>query len=95
MKKITIGARGSKLSLAYATKVKKLILEKNPHLEESKISIKTIKTSDKENSGLGLGIFIGKTLLEKNYGSILCRNSKTRNGAEVIIKWKNIDLMKI
>ena len=57
--------------------------------------LKTIKTSDKENSGLGLGIFIGKTLLEKNYGSILCRNSKTRNGAEVIIKWKNIDLMKI
>ena len=58
MKKITIGARGSKLSLAYATKVKKLILEKNPHLEESKISIKTIKTSadifhDKKLSEIG------------------------------------------
>ena len=57
--------------------------------------LKTIKTSDKELSGLGLGIFIGKTLLEKNYASILCRNSKTRSGAEVVIKWKNIDLMKI
>jgi hypothetical protein len=28
MKKITIGARGSKLSLAYVEKVKSLILEK-------------------------------------------------------------------
>jgi len=32
MKKITIGARGSKLSLAYVAKVKELLLEKNPDL---------------------------------------------------------------
>ena len=50
---------------------------------------------DKTKSGLGLGIFIGKTLLEKNFASINCRNSKTRGGAEIIIKWQNKDLFKI
>ena len=44
---------------------------------------------------LPLGIFIGKTLLEKNFASVNCRNSKTRSGAEVVIKWNNSDLMKI
>ena len=43
MKKITVGARGSKLSLAYVAKVKGLLLEKNPELKESDIIIKTIK----------------------------------------------------
>ena len=49
----------------------------------------------KSKSGLGLGLFIGKTLLEKNFASINCRNSKTRGGAEVIIKWYNRDLFNI
>ena len=44
-------------------------------------------------SGLGLGIFIGGTLLERNYAKITCRNSLTRNGAEVLIKWNNKDLL--
>ena len=57
--------------------------------------LKTHKQNFKEKSGLGLGIFIGKTLLEKNFASILCRNSKTRRGAEVLIKWENKDLQKI
>jgi two-component system sensor histidine kinase RegB len=57
--------------------------------------IKSYKSSAKSKSGLGLGIFIGKTLLEKNYANILCRNSKTSGGAEVSIKWKNIDLLKL
>jgi len=57
--------------------------------------IKSFKSSVKSKSGLGLGIFIGKTLLEKNYANILCRNSKTRSGAEVSIKWKNKDLLNI
>ena len=57
--------------------------------------VKSYKSSIKSKSGLGLGIFIGKTLLEKNYANILCRNSLTRSGAEVSIKWKNIDLLKI
>ncbi len=49
----------------------------------------------KNKSGLGLGIFIGKTLLEKNFAIINCKNSQTRSGAEVAIKWKNSDLLKI
>ena len=57
--------------------------------------INSYKTSIKSKSGLGLGIFIGKTLLEKNYANILCRNSKKKSGAEVNIKWKNKDLLKI
>ena len=50
---------------------------------------------EKSKTGLGLGLFIGKTLLEKNFASINCRNSKTRSGAEVIIKWNNKDLFNI
>ena len=57
--------------------------------------LKSSEAPDKSKSGLGLGIFIGKTLLEKNFASISCRNSQTRNGAEVIIKWKIKDLNKI
>jgi two-component system sensor histidine kinase RegB len=52
-------------------------------------------SQEKSKKGLGLGLFIGKTLLEKNFASILCRNSKTRSGAEVIIKWNNKDLFNI
>jgi len=55
--------------------------------------IKSIKSSEKSKLGLGLGIFIGKTLLEKNYANVLCKNSKTRSGAEISIKWKNKDLL--
>ena len=43
----------------------------------------------------GLGIFIGKTLLEKNFAKINCRNSKTRGGAKVTIRWDNKDLFNI
>ena len=51
--------------------------------------------SEKSKIGLGLGLFIGKTLLEKNFASINCRNSKTRSGAEVIVSWNNRDLFNI
>ena len=44
--------------------------------------------------GLGLGTFIGKTLLEKNFAIISFKNSKSNGGAEVNIKWKNQDLKK-
>ena len=57
--------------------------------------IKSYKSSIKSKSGLGLGIFIGKTLLEKNYANILCKNSQIRSGAEVNIKWKNRDLLNL
>ena len=60
-----------------------------------KIGEPYIRTKERKNnkSGLGLGIFIGGTLLERNYAKITCRNSITRNGAEVIIKWNNKDLI--
>ena len=57
--------------------------------------IRSYKSSIKSKSGLGLGIFIGKTLLEKNYANILCKNSETRSGAAVEIKWKNKDLINL
>ena len=57
--------------------------------------LKSLGSSNKEKTGLGLGIFIGKTLLEKNFASVNCWNSKTRSGAEVVIQWKNSKLFKI
>ena len=57
--------------------------------------LKAIGNYDKIRSGLGLGIFIGKNLLEKNFAKINCRNSKTRSGAEVKIRWNNKDFIKI
>ena len=71
-KKIIIGARGSKLSLSYAEKVKKLFFSASNQKKE--IEIKTIKTSgdifhDKKISDIGgKNIFckeIENQLLEK------------------------------
>ena len=59
-----------------------------PYLRSSNIR-------EKSKTGLGLGLFIGKTLLEKNFALINCRNSKTRTGAEVVIRWRNKDLFNI
>ena len=64
----------------------------------SKIGEPYLKSSNikyKSQAGLGLGIFIGKTLLEKNFATISCKNSKNKNGAVVTIKWNNQDLLKI
>ena len=57
--------------------------------------IKSIQSKNKSRSGLGLGIFIGKTLLEKNKAKLLIRNSETRGGAEIKIEWSNKDLKNI
>ena len=57
-----------------------------------------IRSADKVNIskyGLGLGTFIGKTLLEKKYADIIFKNSNVTNGAEVTIKWSNKNLEKI
>ena len=59
-----------------------------PYLRSNELK-KTNKT------GLGLGLFIGKTLLEKNFASINFRNSKTRSGAEIIVRWNNKNLFNI
>ena len=57
--------------------------------------IKSLKSKDDMKSGLGLGIFIGKTLLEKNNAKLLFRNSETRGGAEIKIEWTNKNLLNI
>ena len=57
--------------------------------------IKSLRSKDNIKSGLGLGIFIGKTLLEKNQAKLLFRNSETRGGAEIKIEWLNKNLINI
>ena len=57
--------------------------------------IKSFQSQNQSKAGLGLGIFIGKTLLEKNKAKLLIRNSETRGGAEVKIEWSNKDLKNI
>ena len=46
-------------------------------------------------SGLGLGTFIGKTLLERMKANVKFTNSNKLKGAMVIIKWKTKDLLNI
>jgi len=65
MTKITIGARGSKLSLAYVSKVKELLLEKNQDLQESDINLKIIKTSGDVHQNIKLSEIGGKNLFCK------------------------------
>ena len=57
--------------------------------------LRSTSSKDKSKEGLGLGLFIGKTLLEKNFATVDCRNSKTRSGAEVIIRWNNGELFNV
>ena len=57
--------------------------------------IKSLQSKNKSRAGLGLGIFIGKTLLEKNKAKLLIRNSETRGGAEIKIEWSNNDLISL
>jgi len=78
MKKIIIGARGSKLSLAYAAKVKKLILDNEKTLSSDLIEIQTIKTSG--------DIFYDKKLSEIGGKNLFCKEIE-----ESLLK-KKIDL---
>ena len=57
--------------------------------------IRTLNNISSSKQGLGLGTFIGKTLLEKNFASVKFGNSKVLGGAKVTIEWKNNDLKKI
>ena len=57
--------------------------------------IRTPNNIGESKQGLGLGTFIGKTLLEKNFATVKFKNSEDTGGAEVIIEWKNSDLKKI
>ena len=65
MTKITIGARGSKLSIAYAEKVKELLIQRNKDLSEENINFKAIKTSGDMNQNVKLSEIGGKKLFCK------------------------------
>ena len=78
MKKIVIGARGSKLSLAYADKVKKKLLEKVPELAEDLIVIQSITTSG--------DIFYDRKLSEIGGKNLFCKEIE-----ESLVK-KKIDI---
>ena len=70
----------------------------NDLLNKDKLGEPYIRTLDNVNissKGLGLGTFIGKTLLEKNFASVKFKNSETTGGAEVLIEWLDKDLRKI
>ena len=70
----------------------------NDLIDKHRLGEPYIRTADEANIskyGLGLGTFIGKTLLEKNLAAISFGNSKEIGGAEVNIIWKNNDLKKI
>ena len=75
MKKITIGARGSKLSLAYVEKVKSLILEKSKDLNDGDFVIKKIKTSGDIHSDVKLSEIGGKNLFCKEIEENLLENN--------------------
>ena len=67
-------------------------------IEKDKLGEPYIRTTNEDNIlkyGLGLGTFIGKTLLEKNYANIIFKNSNHNGGAEVRIKWENKNLIRI
>ena len=72
MKKIIIGARGSKLSLAYVSKVKSLILEST---KDADIHIKTIKTSGDIYQDIKLSEIGGKNLFCKEIEENLIKNN--------------------
>ena len=62
MKKIIIGARGSKLSLAYVLKVKNLILRNSKDID---IDVKTIKTSGDIHKNVKISEIGGKNIFCK------------------------------
>ena len=74
MTKITIGARGSKLSLAYVEKVKELLVKKNRELKEENINFKAIKTSGDINQNIKLSEIGGKNLFCKEIEEKLISN---------------------
>tara|TARA_A100001011_G_scaffold152150_1_gene160627 strand:- start:308 stop:1165 length:858 start_codon:yes stop_codon:yes gene_type:complete len=54
--------------------------------------IKSRSNLFRDNAGLGLGTFLGKTLLERLSAVIYFENNSSLNGAKVKIKWRINDL---
>ena len=65
MTKITIGARGSKLSFAYVAKVKELLIKNNKELKKEDIDFKAIKTAGDLNPDMKIAEIGGKNLFCK------------------------------
>ena len=74
MTKITIGARGSKLSLAYVERVKEFLLKENRELKEENIYFKSIKTSGDINENIKISEIGGKNLFCKEIEEKLISN---------------------
>ena len=74
MTKITIGARSSKLSLAYVAKVKDLLIQKNKELIKNNIEFKAIKTSGDRNQNDKIAEIGGKNLFCKEIEESLLAN---------------------
>ena len=55
--------------------------------------IKSRSKLSRDNSGLGLGTFLGKTLLERQSAIISFENNSSLKGAKVKIKWRINDLI--
>ena len=65
MTKITIGARGSKLSLAYVSRVKDLLIKNNDELNETDIKVKKITTTGDIKQDIRISEIGGKNLFCK------------------------------
>ena len=74
MTKITIGARSSKLSLAYVAKVKDLLIQKNKELIKNNIEFKPIKTTGDRNQNDKIAEIGGKNLFCKEIEQSLLAN---------------------
>ena len=75
MTKITIGARGSKLSIAYVERVKELLIKNNEELGKENINFKAIKTSGDINQSIKLSEIGGKNLFCKEIEEKLISNA--------------------
>ena len=74
MTKITIGARSSKLSLAYVAKVKDLLIQKNKELIQNNIEFKAIKTTGDRHQNDKIAEIGGKNLFCKEIEESLLAN---------------------
>ena len=75
MTKITIGARGSKLSLAYVSRVKDLLIKNNKELNETNIKIKTITTTGDIKQDVRISEVGGKNLFCKEIEENLLKDN--------------------
>ncbi len=64
------------------------------HTDEDGIVL-VVRFNNKNKNGLGLGIFISKTLLERTNAKVLFKQKSELGGAFVSVAWKESDLENI